>query len=168
MKAMTIAALLAAVAGTANAAECEMEKAVYGQPGSNWVLRFTPVPRDAAVNQVAAFTVELPNSGDTLVGAVHEPNGYGSSAGSIDSPACSATEAELADDPELCELWRATVYALDGDVLGQLAKDDSTPAPAQILLPDFAQAVWYSLRREAEWVGEQSPGDAFVFTECAE
>ncbi|WP_417309476.1 hypothetical protein [Devosia sp.] len=168
MQAMTIAALLAAAASTASAAECQMAKAVYGQAGSNWTLQFTPIPRDAAANQVAAFTVELPNSGDALVGAVHVPNGFGSSSGWIDEPACTASADEVRDDPEVCALWHATVYALDGEVLGQLPQDDSVPAPAQILLPEFAEAVWYSLRRDAEWAGDQAPGDAFTFARCAD
>lgn len=164
MRAVSVAALVAVATATSEASECALRDASYDQEGSDWSLTFGAVPREAFANQVAAFTVTLPHSAETLAGAVHVPNGFGSSAGSIDEPDCEATAT---DDPEACTLWSETIYGYGPGGIAQLPQDDGLPAPQQVLLPDFAKSIWYSLRREAEW-SDQEPGDVFTLAHCAE
>lgn len=163
MKPIVAMVVALALAGPVQAAECRLAAAEYTQQGSNWTLRFAPVPRTAAANQVAAFTLGLPNSGEMLEGAVHIPNGYGAAWGtlSLDCPEDAAEE-----DYEACVVWNDVIYASGAAGLGELPHSDADPAPQQILFPKLASTIWYSLRRDAEWTDEQVPSDVFDFAGC--
>ena len=69
--------------GATQAADCTLTHARYKQPDAPWWLTFKRVPQFAAPNQMAAFYLELPNSGVEMQGGVSIPNGFVSPLWSI-------------------------------------------------------------------------------------
>lgn len=148
--------------GAAQAADCTITNARYEQENMAWWLSFKPVPRSSAVNQTAAFIIELPNSGVTLEGAVHRPNGFSSPLWSISGP-CKV------DDTKTCTFVEGDNTAMYGNYDGSVDWFDDTrgaKAPQQVILPRLAASLWYSMYREDEFMPDVKSSDAFTLTGC--
>jgi hypothetical protein len=158
---MRIWVLMVAIvlAGPVQAAECTLSNSRYVQDKSPWVLTFQRVPRYGSPTQIAAFALELPNSGVTLDGAVHGSMGFGSPLWSIEGP-CGTESKETCSF--LMENQSPAIYGLYGDRITFLTDE----APDQVILPQLSVSLWYSQYREDEWDGDVEPGDAFVLEGC--
>lgn len=167
-RSISLGALLLAV--PVQAADCTLTNARYKQPDAPWWLTFKRVPRFSAPNQVAAFYLELANSGVEMQGAVHVPNGFGSPLWSIEGP-CSPPEfVEEGAPDELCEFLDDTQYpAIYGEYDGKVRFLDTgadAAVPEQIVLPNLAASLWYSNYRQTEWLDGIDVGDAFTLEGC--
>lgn len=150
------------VPGAAQAAECTISTARYKNDGLAWFLSFKPVPHFSAANQTAAFIIELPNSGVTLEGAVHRPNGFGSPLWSISGP-CQPGDAES------CTFVEGDGTAIYGNYAAKVSWLDDTRgaiAPEQVILPRLAASLWYSVYRNNEFETEAGSSDVFSLTGC--
>ena len=160
LKMTMLAALL--LTGAAHAGECTISNARYKHDQAAWWLSFKPVPQFAAINQTAAFIIEMPNSGVTLEGAVHQPNGFGSPLWSINGPC-------MADGVETCgfvEGEHTAMYGNYGGAVDWLDDKRGAAAPQQVILPRLAVSLWYSLYREVEFEPDMDAGDVFTLTGC--
>lgn len=157
---MLAAIVLCAGPTVAAAEDCPLMNGVYAQPGTPWVLRFDPVPDDAASNQVNAFNIAIPGTDRVLVGSVYVPNGFSPNYG-IMNVACGFGEPET---QKPCDLWEGTVYAGVPDGIATLPKEDQ-PAPRQVLFPGFGSQIWYSNYRDA--MLDNAALDVFTFSSCA-
>jgi hypothetical protein len=147
--------------GSAQAAECTISNARYEHDQAAWWLSFKPVPKFSAPNQTAAFIIEMPNSDVVLEGAVHRPNGFGSPLWSISGP-CSE------DSAESCSFVEGNPAAY-GNYGGKVDWFDDTlgaKAPDQLILPQLAVSLWYSMYRGMEFVSDGNEGDVFSLTGC--
>ncbi len=158
---------LAAVlcAGPALAIECPIPHAIYEQPGGEVSLRFSALPRDAAANQIAAFDIAIKGVEARLQGAIHIPNGFGQPGGSVGLD-CTGV------DGEQCRFWEGVVYALGPGGIEEYPHDaeialEAQMAPHQVLLPQFAVNVWYSLLRQEAFADERNVLDTFTLAACA-
>lgn len=160
-----IRALLAGLAlwagvSPAPALECPLSHAIYGQAGNDVVMRFHPLPEDAAANQILAFKLLLGDSDALFDGGVYIPNGYGSALGSLG--------LDCADDFDTdCRFWEGTVYALLDGGIAELPREADQVAPAEVLLPQFAQNLWYSNLRNLAFGVDLELGDVFTLKACA-
>lgn len=162
MRLLLALALPFLVAGNSLGAECTLYNARYSQPDAPWWLTFKRVPQFAPANQTAAYYIELPNSGVTLEGAVHVPNGFGSPLWTIEGP-CGPESAETCGFLE--EYEHPSIYGIYAGKVKFLDHERGSPAPEQVILPGLAASLWYSNYRQ-EWADEISPGDAFVLNGC--
>lgn len=176
MKAAAAALLVPLLlANMAQAAECGLDRAVYENRSSGWQLRFGPVGRDGAANQLAAFTLDAPGVAGSYSGGIYVPNGFGQPMADIglDCPVYDpeADTDEPADEEESCRFWTGSVYQLMDGTMGMLAYDTEqfsvVTAPDQLLLPDFALGVWYSRFRSEAFTDTTEVGDVFSFKGCA-
>jgi hypothetical protein len=152
-----------AVPNLAHAADCTLSDARYTQDDAAWWLTLKRVPRFAPVNQVAAFYLELPNSGVTLEGAISVPNGFGSPLWRISGP-CGPDSAESCQFLEDYE--HPSAYGLYGNRIGFFEHGEGAVVPDQLILPGVARALWYSNLR-TEWDDNaDGPGDAFKLVGC--
>lgn len=157
---MTLLAMLA-LTGAAEAADCTISNARYKNDKAAWWLSFKPVPQFASSNQTVAFIIEMPNSGATLEGAVHRPNGYGSPLWSIGGP-CQAAATDV------CTFVEGDATAIYGNYAGSAGWLDDTrgaKAPEQVILPGLASSLWYSMYRQDEFDGADG-GDVFTLSGC--
>lgn len=158
-----LALALCLLATPALAAECPVERATYGQPGTDWQLRFQPIERDAAANKTASFTIPVPGTDKMFNGGVYQPNGFSSSWGSL-TLTCEANYS----DPD-CTFWEGLVYANGPDGIVTFPIEREAQAPDQVLLPGLASNIWYSmLRNETFLASDKDPIDVFTFAHCAE
>lgn len=171
MKLRLVTALVVALATGTEAAECPRHETIYRQPGNDWVLKFVPVPRDAAANQISAFEVWSPGDPQlVMAGAIYTPNGFGRPLGVLTLP-CGEERDDQAEEANWCEpFWEGPVYALVGEGIDVFPWDADLPqdrqaVPAQVLLPGFASNVWYSMLRQAAW-SDDPLGDVFTFARC--
>ncbi|QQR39775.1 hypothetical protein [Devosia rhizoryzae] len=152
------------VIGAPIGAECSITNARYIQPDAPWSLTFERVPKYGAANQIAAFALELPNSGVTLHGAVHGSNGFGSPLWSIEGP-CSSKAQDSCQF--LMENQSPPIYGIYDGVVKFLEAERGSVAPEQIILPQLAVSLWDSNYRDSEWAGDDvMPGDAFLLEGC--
>ena len=165
----TMLALLLFVA-PAQAADCTLTNARYKQPDAPWWLTFKRVPQFSAPNQVAAFYLELPNSGVEMQGGVSIPNGFGSPLWSIEGPCTPPEFAEEGAAVEFCSFLDDSQYpAIYGEYDGKvkfLDTDAGAAVPEQIILPNLAASLWYSNYRQTEWLDGIDIGDAFTLVGC--
>lgn len=165
----TILALLL-LTGGAQAADCTIGNARYKQADAPWWLTFKRVPQFGPANQVAAFYLELPNSGIEMEGGVSVPNGFGSPLWSIKGPCTPPDSAEEGAAVEMCSFLEDSQYpAIYGEydgVVRFLDIERNAPAPGQIILPQLAASLWYSSYRETEWMDDVVIGDAFTLVGC--
>ncbi len=147
--------------GVAQGAECTISNARYEHDQAAWYLSFKPVPKFVAPNQTAAFIIELPNSGITLEGAVHRPNGFGSPLWSI-SGLCSEGSAGLCTFVE----GNPAAYGNYAGKVGWFDDAAGAKAPEQLILPQLAVSLWYSSYREAEFMPDGNEGDVFTLVGC--
>lgn len=147
--------------GMAQAAECTVSNARYKNDGIAWWLSFKPVPQFAASNQTAAFIIEMPNSGVTLEGAVHHPNGFGSPLWSISGP-CQVADTTICT---FVEGDSTAIYGNYGGKVGWLDDARGAKAPDQVILPRLAASIWYSMYRQDEFDGADG-ADVFTLTGC--
>lgn len=165
MRLLMAVTMTLALGGQAMAANCPLHETLYRQPGNEWVLKFFPVPRDGAANQISAFEIYSPGDPATVLeGAIHIPNGFGQPLGSITLD-CEA-------ETECTPFWEGTVYALVDGGIAEFPWDPDLPrdaqvAPEQVLLPQFASNVWYSLLRES-YFADAGILDTFTFLRCAD
>ena len=119
------------------------------------------MPKFVAPNQTVAFIIEMPNSNVTMEGAVHRPNGFGSPLWSIQGP-CSE------DSTESCSFVEGNpaAYGNYGGKVDWLDDARGAKAPDQVILPDLARSLWYSMYRGAEFQTDGSEGDVFTLTGC--
>jgi hypothetical protein len=164
MRILAAVAFLVATMGPAAAIECPITHARYEQEGSGWSLRFMPVPEDGAANQIAAFTITMPGAPETVFdGGIYIPNGFGQPHGDI-----RLDPGENSGEP----FGEGVVYALlDGGIAeypwDPEAAREATLAPQQILLPQFASNVWYSMLRESAFADDKTVLDIFTLATCA-
>lgn len=142
------------------ALECPLSHAIYGQAGNDTVMRFHPLPEDAAANQILAFKLLLGGTEAMFDGGVYIPNGFGSALGSIGLDCADDFDAD-------CRFWEGTVYALVNDGIAELPHEADQMAPAEVLLPQFAQNVWYSAFRNAAFGVDLELRDVFTLKACA-
>jgi hypothetical protein len=159
LKFTVLAVLL--LTGTAQAGDCTISNARYEHDQAAWYLSFKPVPKFVAPNQTAAFIIEMPNSGVVLEGAVHRPNGFGSPLWSIDGP-CSETSAERCTFVE----GNPAAYGNYGGKVDWFDDAAGARAPDQLILPQLAVSLWYSMYREMEFAPDANEGDVFTLTGC--
>jgi hypothetical protein len=157
---LTILAI-ALLGGVAQAAECTISNARYEHDQAAWWLSFKPVPKFSAPNQTTAFIIEMPNSNVTLEGAVHRPNGFGSPLWSISGP-CSEESTETCTFVE----GNPAAYGNYGGKVGWFDDALGAKAPDQLILPQLAMSLWYSMYRGTEFVQENNEGDVFTLTGC--
>jgi len=156
---------MAAIAGPALAIECPIPHAIYEQPGGDVRLSFSAVPRDGAANQIAAFEIAIRDASAKFEGGIYLPNGFGQPNGSVGLD-CTGAEGEQ------CEFWNGVVYALGADGIEEYPYDaeiglETQMAPRQVLLPQFAVNVWYSMLRGEAFAGERNVLDTFTLAACA-
>lgn len=137
---------------------CTLADAVYVQPGADWMLTFAPTLRDAPSNQHNAFTIAMPG-GAAIAGGVYAPNGFGGRWGTMHIGCPDGGDAPG------CNLWEGTVYQVDAGGVSEL-HDQDTPAPAQILFPDFARTLWYAVHPDID-LRDSVPADMFTLKGCA-
>lgn len=150
------------VSGAAQAAECTISTARYKNDDLAWFLSFKPVPKFSATNQTAAFIIELANSGITLEGAVHRPNGFGSPLWSISGP-CEPGGTQICT---FVEDNGTAIYGSYAAKVGWLDDTRGAIAPEQVILPRLAASLWYSAYRGDEFTTEGTSGDVFTLTGC--
>jgi hypothetical protein len=165
MKRFAAIAVLGLWGGPALAIECPIQHAIYEQPGGQVTLRFSGLPRDGAANQIAAFTVKIDGVTARLDGAIHIPNGFGQPHGSVGLD-CTGAEGEE------CGFWEGVMYALGPDGIIEYPYDAdlglaAQMAPQQLLLPEFAVEIWYSMLRGEAFAGERNVLDTFTLAACA-
>lgn len=156
------------------AIECPLTHAIYEQSGGDWQLRFQPVPRDSAANQVASFSIAIAGDDIPFEGGVYIPNGFGQPLGDVlrDCPVPAEDEWLSNEEIEACRFWQGKVYALvDGTIVdfpydADIAREDAR-APDEVLLPGFASNVWYSMLREVAFKEHAESVDTFRLTACA-
>jgi len=173
MRSMMAVALVLAMMEQAAADECPLTQSVYGQTGSAWSLRFMPVPRDGAANQIGAFEIIMPGAFETVFdGAIYIPNGFGQPWGmvTLDEAKSDAEDAETEEESSPA-FWEGTVYALVDGSITEFPWDPDQPRdaqapPQQILLPQFASHVWYSMLRGDAFAGDNTVLDTFVLKGC--
>ena len=147
--------------GAAHAAECTISNGRYEHDQAAWYLSFKPVPKFVAPNQTAAFIIEMPNAGVTLEGAVHRPNGFGSPLWSIEGP-CSEGSAEGCSFVE----GNPAAYGNYGGKVDWFDDTAGARAPDQLILPQLAVSLWYSMYRETEFEQDNNEGDVFTLVGC--
>jgi hypothetical protein len=165
MRVVLATAMTLALSAQAVASDCPLHEALYRQPGNDWILKFFPVPADGAANQISAFEIYSP--GDpalVLEGAIHIPNGFGQPLGVVTMECEADTECE--------PFWEGTVYALIDGGIAEFPWDPDQPRdamvpPEQVLLPQFASNVWYSLLRETAFA-EAGVLDTFSYFRCSD
>lgn len=159
---VVFAAAIASATTAATAADCQLGKAIYTQPGTRWELHFIPVPEGSAANMTGAFSIAVPDTDKVLLGGVYQPNGYSSSLGimGLDCP-----EDPGADQTD-CTFWQGIVYGGGANGIIVLPASEQDAAPDQILFPQFAANVWYSPLRE-NFIEEAMPLDVFTYSGCA-
>lgn len=163
MRSMMAVALILGMTAQAAAIECPITHALYGQEGSDWSLRFMPVPDDGAANQIAAFEITMPGAPETVFdGGIYIPNGFGQPRGEI-----RLDPEENSSEP----FWAGVVYALIDGTIAEFPWDpeqarDAIVSPQQILLPQFASSVWYSMLRESAFADDRTVLDTFVLRTC--
>lgn len=128
-------------------------------------LRFSGLPHDGAANQIAAFSIGIEGVATRLDGAIHIPNGFGQPHGSVGLD-CTGAEGEE------CGFWEGVMYALGSDGIIEYPYDAdlglaAQMAPQQLLLPEFAVNVWYSMMRGEAFEGERNVLDTFTLAACA-
>ena len=164
-----------ALAGSAHAADCRLEQAVYENTSSGWQLRFTAVPRDGAANQLAAFELATPGVTGAFTGGIYVPNGFGQPMADVglDCPVYDeeSDPVEPATEAPSCSFWTGSIYQLADGGMGVFTYDGETfsvpRAPEALLLPEFAGGVWYSRFRNDAFTDTREVGDVFVFKSCA-
>jgi hypothetical protein len=155
---------MAVTAGPALAIECPIPHAIYEQPGGDVRLSFTALPEDAAANQIAAFSIGIKGVAAKLEGGIYLPNGFGQPNGTLGLD-CTGAEGEQ------CEFWDGVVYALGAVGIEEYPHNAELPlaaqmAPRQVLLPQFAVNVWYSMLRGEAFAGERDVLDTFTLAAC--
>lgn len=164
MRLTMTAALVVAMAAPAVAIECPITHALYGQEGSEWTMRFAPVSHDSPTNQIAAFRISMPGAPETVFdGGIYIPNGFGQPLGVVNEAG--------KDDPDAEPFWEGVVYALVDGSIAEYPWDpdaprDSLMAPQQVLLPQFASHVWYSMLRQPAFADNRTVPDTFVLRTC--
>lgn len=151
--------------GPALAIECPITHAIYEQPAGEVSLSFSALPEDAAVNQIAAFSIAIKGVTAKFEGAIYLPNGFGQPNGVVGLD-CIGAEGEQ------CEFWNGVVYALGADGIEEYPHDAeialaAQTAPRQVLLPQFAVNVWYSRLRQEAFADERNVLDTFTLATCA-
>lgn len=146
-------------AARAQEAGCTLANAAYVQADTGWVLRFSPVPRDASSNQHNAFRLPVPGTDVAIDGGVWSPNGYGGRWGVMDIGCPDGGDAPG------CNLWEGTVYQAGPDGVAELADEDAPP-PAQILFPDLGRTLWYTVHPDVAFRAALA-GDIFTLQGCA-
>lgn len=144
------------------AQDCTLENARYIQSDSGWTLTFEPVSREAAANETASFSINLPASPLVLDGGIYRPNGFGSAQYSIQGP-CSL------DGDTLCSFVEGpspTVYANTESGVSMIDDEEGARAPRQIVLPQLAESIWYSMYRNSEFGDDVDPSDVFTLSGC--
>ncbi len=181
MKQFAAAALaFTAMVGPGLAIECPITHAIYGQSTSAAQIRFHEIPRGSASNQIAAFRMEIGGTEARFDGAIHIPNGFGQPNGTLGrdcpKPDAEGTEAAVPDEgeisPNYCDFWSGVVYALGAEGIVEYPwdpdlYDSDQMAPQQLLLPEFAVNVWYSMLRGPAFDGDKMVLDVFQLTACA-
>lgn len=156
---------MALIGAPALAIECPIQHAIYEQPGGDVRLSFSALPEDAAANQIAAFSIAIKGVTARFDGGIYLPNGFGQPNGAVGLD-CSGA------DGEQCGFWDGVVYALGADGIEEYPYDaeielEAQPAPRQVLLPEFAVNVWYSMMRQEAFAGERNVLDSFTLAACA-
>lgn len=159
----TVVLALLLLTGAAQAAECTISNARYEHDQAAWYLSFKPVPRFVATNQTVAFIIEMPNSNVTLEGAIHRPNGFGSPLWTIQGP-CSETSTDSC--AFVNEGSNPAAYGNYGGKVDWLDDTKGAKAPDQVILPELAVSLWYSMYREMEFQPDAGEGDVFTLTGC--
>ncbi|WP_374625258.1 hypothetical protein [Devosia sp.] len=161
MKTILLAGLaLWAGAAPAQALECPLSHASYGQAGHDVEMRFRPLSPDDAVNQILAFRLSFGGIDEVFDGGVYIPNGFGSALGSIGVGCVDDFDTD-------CRFWEGTVYVLLAGGIAELPHESGQMAPQQVLLPQFAQAVWYSGYRGAGFGVDLELVDVFNLKACS-
>jgi hypothetical protein len=173
MRATALASLLTVLSATAGLAiECPVDHAIYTQKTEGWVLKISAPGPEGAANQFAALRIEAPNGIARLEGGIYVPNGFGQVMAGFDK-VCPDGESE-----DLCWSYEGALYSLGENGIEEFPVDfgnRSALAPQQVLLPDFAQGLWYSPLRGKAFVerdGENGPElngpeDVFTLAACA-
>jgi hypothetical protein len=163
MRSMMVMGLLLALAGPAAAIECPVSHALYQQADNGWSLRFMPVPRDGAANQIAAFEIVMPGAPQTVFdGGIYIPNGFGQPHGDV-----RLDPEENSEEP----FWEGVVYALVDGGIAEFPWDPDKPgeeamSPQQILLPQFGASIWYSALRQSAFEDDKVVLDTFTLATC--
>ncbi|MFC3072238.1 hypothetical protein [Shinella pollutisoli] len=136
---IVLAASLAA--GTACAAECRQEQAVYADRDGAYELAFEPVGSDAAATS-HHFKLTVLAGGTVLDGIVMPGDDPARSNGMIlhDCPEGDATGEEIA----ACTVWEGVIYALDGANEAGLLPGEGEAAAGRLLLSGLGPSLRYS------------------------
>jgi hypothetical protein len=159
---LTVLATLLLVSA-AQAAECSITNARYEHDQAAWWLSFKPVPRISAPNQTTAFIIELPNAQVTLEGAIHRPNGFGSPLWTISGP-CSEESTDTCTFVN--EGSNPAAYGNYGGKVDWFDDSAGAKAPDQLILPELAVSLWYSMYRGTEFDVDGDVGDVFTLNGC--
>ncbi len=156
-------ALTAVLAASPSVAACKQELAVYSEPEANASLEFTPAAPNGATSHT--FKIKFPENSVTLDGIVMWTEGAARPVGIVmhKCPEGDVTGAEL----EACTVWQGVIYAIDGQGNVDLLPPEGADSAAQLLLPDFAQALRQSSAYGMAGVSKM-PWDAFKMSGCQE
>jgi hypothetical protein len=158
-----LAALLAgALAVPANAAQCPLSGAIYGQPDSSAEIWFSPLPAGSPEPVANAFSLRLGGYGPPLPGSVGWTLEFDRPSAdlSVDCPQASPSEGG-------CAIWQGVIYAVHADGSVWLLPDEKEDPPPTIILSDLGRSI-----READGVAgsfrtDEPVWDAFTLRGCA-
>jgi len=155
--ALVLAATLAA--GTAAAADCRQQHAIYADRDGAYELSFEPVGSDAAATS-HHFKMKVAASGVVLDGLVM-PGDRSNGMVLHNCPEGDATGEEIA----ACTVWEGVIYALDGAGDAGLLPDEGEAAAERLLLAGFGPSLRYS-RLWDEGKATVVPWDVFTRKGC--
>lgn len=152
-------------ATNAPAAECQQERAIYGDRDGAYELAFEPVGSEAAA-ATHRFKVRAVKGDFVLDGHIMMADEVTRSIGMIMNacPGGDVTGEELA----ACTVWQGVIYPIDkSGVLSQAVPAEGSDAADRLLIAGFGPALRFS-RAWEEAKLNIAPWDELTFKECAQ
>lgn len=161
MKRVTAAVLLSLAPLAAQAADCQQNRAIYGDADGAYELRFAPVDAESATTSnrfdVVALKADIKLEGFVML------SGDPERANGMVMHNCPEGDV-TGDDLAACMIWQGVVYSVSSAGKIDLLPAETAVAAQQLLLPDFGPGVM------ASSIGDKlavAPWDVFAFKRCA-
>jgi hypothetical protein len=127
---------LMALCTPAFAAECPLERAIYGQDDSSTEIWFSPLPAGANDKQANRFEMRIADFKPALAGSVDWTLDFDRPNATL-SVACPEVPAGGGG----CTLWQGVIYAIGEDGTVRFLPEGQDVAPASILFSDLGRAI---------------------------